>query len=257
MRGPQAAFLESLFGLTGKTAFITGASSGIGAHLAGTLGAAGADVVLAARSADKLNALKDNLAARGIVARVQPLDVTEPASVAAAAEAIGDIDILINNSGVSVEAPLTAMTEHDWDRVMETNLKGAWRVSRAFAPGLKARRGCILNVASILGIGVLKTVGAYAASKAGLIQLTRAMALEMARDGVRVNAIAPGYIETPINAAFFATDAGRSLLRGVPMRRLGQVGELDAAVLGLVGPGGAFTTGSICVVDGGHSLALS
>jgi NAD(P)-dependent dehydrogenase (short-subunit alcohol dehydrogenase family) len=250
-------YLEQVFGLAGKRALITGASSGIGAHLAGSLGRAGAEVILAARRIDNLKHVQAELAGQGICAHVQPLDVTDAASAAQAAQAVGTLDILINNSGVSAEAPLIDMAEADWDRVLDTNLKGAWLVSRAFAPALIDRRGTILNVASILGTGVLKTVGAYAASKAGLIQLTRAMALEMARDGVRVNALAPGYIETPINTAFFATPQGEKMLRGVPMRRLGAPSDLDAAVLGLVGPGAAFTTGSVVVVDGGHGLSLS
>lgn len=253
----QAALFKRLFGLQGKRALITGASSGIGANLARTLGQAGAEVILAARRADRLEAVAETLRADGIVAQTAALDVTDAASVAAAVTTMGPLDILINNSGVSGQDMVIDTTEADWDRVLDTNLKGAWRVSRAFAPGLIARQGTILNVASILGIGVLKTVGPYAASKAGLIQLTRAMALELARDGVRVNALAPGYIETPINTEFFASEAGQRMLRGVPQRRLGQPGDLDAAVLMLLGPGAGFVTGATVVVDGGHTLALS
>jgi NAD(P)-dependent dehydrogenase (short-subunit alcohol dehydrogenase family) len=195
--------------------------------------------------------------ADGLRARVQPLDVTCADSVARAAAQVGALDILVNNSGVSGHTVLVDTPEDEWDRVFDTNLKGAWRVSRAFAGPLIASRGSILNVASILGLGVLKTVGPYAASKAGLIQMTKALALELARDGVRVNALAPGYIETPINKAFFETEAGARMLRGVPQRRLGQPGDLDAAVLMLLGPGAGFVTGSVVVVDGGHTLALS
>lgn len=257
MSATRDALFDRLFSLTGKRALITGASSGIGAHLARTLAEAGAEVILSARRAAPLAALKDNLEADGLLARVIEMDVTSAASVEQAAVDAGPIDVLINNSGVSGEKSVVATTEEDWDRIFDTNLKGAWRVSRAFAPALVEARGAVLNVASILGLGVLKTVGPYAASKAGLIQLTKAMALEMARDGVRVNAIAPGYIETPINSAFFATDAGARMLRGVPQRRLGQPEDLDAAVLMLIGPGAGFVTGSVVVVDGGHTLALS
>ncbi|MEM8582317.1 MAG: SDR family oxidoreductase [Pseudomonadota bacterium] len=257
MRGPDMEFLAGLFGLSGKRAVITGASSGIGAHLASTLARAGAEVILTARSLNRLETVRDGLVANGHAAHVQTIDVTVPSSIAAAAEALGPIDILINNSGVSSEAPLTQTREEDWDRVFDTNLKGAWQVSKAFAPALTVSRGAILNIASILGIGVLKTVGPYAASKAALIQMTRAMALEMARDGVRVNALAPGYIETPINAEFFRTDAGKRLLRGVPMRRLGSPADLDATVLSLLGAGAGFVTGATVVVDGGHTLSLS
>lgn len=257
MSATRDALFDRLFSLTGKRALITGASSGIGAHLARTLAEAGAEVILSARRAAPLAALKDDLEADGLLARVIEMDVTSAASVEQAAVDAGPIDVLINNSGVSGEKSVIATTEEDWDRIFDTNLKGAWRVSRAFAPALVEAQGAVLNVASILGLGVLKTVGPYAASKAGLIQLTKAMALEMARDGVRVNAIAPGYIETPINSAFFATDAGARMLRGVPQRRLGQPEDLDAAVLMLIGPGAGFVTGSVVVVDGGHTLALS
>lgn len=257
MRGPDTEFLSSLFGLSGQRAVITGASSGIGAHLASTLARAGAEVVLTARRTERLERLAADLNGQGYCASAVQMDVTNAASVQEAAASIGPVDILINNSGVSSEAPLANTAEADWDRVFDTNLKGAWLVSKAFAPALIASQGSILNVASILGFGVLKTVGPYAASKAGLIQLTRAMALEMARDGVRVNAIAPGYIETPINAAFFQTEAGQKLLRGVPMRRIGRPADLDAAVLGFLGNGAGFVTGATLVVDGGHTLSLS
>lgn len=253
----QTALFKRLYGLDGKRALVTGASSGIGAHLARTVGQAGAEVILAARSADKLDQHCTQLRSEGIAASIVTMDVTEAASVAAAAASVGPLDILINNSGVSGQNPVIDTSEDDWDRVLDTNLKGAWQVSKAFAPALIAAQGSILNIASILGLGVLKTVGPYAASKAGLIQLTKAMALEMARDGVRVNALAPGYIETPINTAFFATEAGRKMLRGVPQRRLGQPENLDAAVLMLLGPGAGFVTGAVVVVDGGHTLALS
>ncbi|WP_424966627.1 SDR family NAD(P)-dependent oxidoreductase [Dinoroseobacter sp. S375] len=256
MSASQTALFRRLFDLTGKRALITGASSGIGAHLARTLGQAGANVVLAARSQGTLERYCAQLRSEQIGTEIAVMDVTDPGSVQAAAEAVGAVDILINNSGVSEQRMLMETEEEDWDRVLDTNLKGAWRVSKAFAPGLVARQGCILNVASILGLGVLKTVGPYAASKAGLIQLTKAMALEMARDGVRVNALAPGYTETPINAAFFATPAGEKMIRGIPQRRLAQPEDLDAAVLGLVGPGARATTGAVFVVDGGHLLSL-
>jgi NAD(P)-dependent dehydrogenase (short-subunit alcohol dehydrogenase family) len=253
----QDALFRRLFGLEGKRALITGASSGIGAHLARTLAEAGAKVVLCARRLEPLEDLSAALRAEGLRASAQVMDVTRPESVAQAADRVGALDILINNSGVSGQKALVDTSEEEWDRVFDTNVKGAWRVSQAFSGGLIANRGTILNVASILGLGVLKTVGPYAASKAGLIQMTKAMALELAREGVRVNAIAPGYIETPINKAFFATEAGTRMLRGVPQRRLGQPEDLDAAVLMLLGPGAGLVTGSVVVVDGGHTLALS
>lgn len=257
---PVDTLLRDSFGLDGKLALVTGASSGIGAHLAQTLARAGAEVILTARREDRLAHVRDAIAARGGTGHVAAMDVTSAENIAAVfagiAERHGRLDILLNNSGIAVTARAATMAEADWDRVLDTNLKGAFLVSQAAVPLLREARGTIINIASILGLGVLKGVSAYAASKAGLIQLTRAMALELARDAVRVNAIAPGYIATEINGDFFETDAGRRVIAGIPLGRLGETRDLDGALLLLAGPAGAFMTGSTIVVDGGHKLAM-
>lgn len=250
--------LKALFGLEGRVALVTGASSGLGAHFAETLAAAGAEVVLAARRTDRLEDLAARLTKAGRTARTVAMDVTDAGSVTAALETVGPaLDILINNSGVSGTESAEATSEETWDRVIDTNLKGPWLVTRAALPALRARQGAVINIASILGFGVLKNVSSYAASKAGVIQLTKAMALELAPDGIRVNAIAPGYFQTEINAGFFETEAGRRRLKGVPFRRLGRPEELDAALLTLAGPGGAFMTGTTLTVDGGNAIGLT
>ena len=258
--GGPALFSEC-FSLEGKVALVTGASGGLGAHFAETLARAGAEVILAARRRDRLDRVCEAITAAGGRARPLALDVTDAAGIDAAfaelAAGPGRLDILVNNSGIAGSDLLADTSEAEWDRVVDTNLKGAFLVSRAALPLLKASEGAIINIASILGIGVLKRLASYAASKAGLIQLTKAMAVELARDGVRVNAIAPGYVETDLNRAFFETDAGKRLVAGVPMRRLGQASELDGALLLLAGPAGRFMTGATVVVDGGHTLSLS
>lgn len=254
------ALLRENFSLQGRVALVTGASSGIGAHLARTLARAGAEVILTARRLDRLAAVREAIAAEGGTAHVAAMDVTAADGIASVFAEVGErhgrLDILLNNSGVAVTARAATMAEADWDQVLDTNLKGAFLVSQAAVPLLRAAEGTIVNIASILGLGVLKGVSAYAASKAGLIQLTRAMSLELARDGVRVNAIAPGYIATEINGDFFETDAGKRVIAQIPLRRLGDTRDLDGALLLLAGPAGRFMTGSTIVVDGGHSLAM-
>ncbi|MEM0907967.1 MAG: SDR family oxidoreductase [Pseudomonadota bacterium] len=258
---PMNARLSALFGLHGKVALVTGSSGGLGAHFAATLAEAGAHVFLAGRRVAKLREVAGAIAAQGGSADPLEMDVTRKDSIEAAIAAVeaktGHLDILVNNSGVAVTASAASMAERDWDKVIDTNLKGAWSVSRAALPLLETSCGTIINIASILGLSVLKGLSAYAVSKAGLIQLTRAMALELARVGVRVNAIAPGYIKTDINRAFFESDAGAQLIKGIPMRRLADAGELDGALLLLSSGAGSFMTGTTVVVDGGHTLALS
>ena len=219
--------IDPLFSLEGQTALVTGASGGLGRHFAEVLARAGATVVLAARRTDRLAEAVLELEALGHCAKAVVMDVTDAASVAAAfARAEADdapVSILINNSGIVVSASSLDLAEEDWDRVLDTNLKGAWLVSRAFARNAKAarREGAIVNVASILGFRVAGHVSAYAVSKAGLVQLTCAMGLELARFGIRVNALAPGYIATDLNRAFFESEAGKAMIARIPQRRLG------------------------------------
>jgi len=243
-------------GLDGRRALVTGASSGLGAHFARLLAAQGVRVTAAARRADKVAALCERIAAEGGAAEALALDVTDAPAVAAALDGAA-FDIVINNAGVAASAPALDHDAATIDRVIDTNLKGAFHVARAAAAAMAAagRPGVIVNVASILGLRVAGHVSAYAASKAGLVQLTRALAVEWARHDIRVNALCPGYIETEINREFFASDAGQALIRRVPQRRLGQPEDLDGPLLLMVSDLGRSMTGTELVVDGGHAAA--
>lgn len=245
------------FALTGKVALVTGASGGLGRHFAKVLAEAGAELVLAARRQDALADTAAAIHAAGGKARTVPLDVTDAASVDATFAAAGPIDILVNNSGVTTTTPAVELAEAEWDRIVDTNLKGAWLASRAFARQAAAARrpGTIVNIASILGLRVAGQVSAYAVSKAGLIQLTQAMALELARHRIRVNALAPGYIETAINRDFFQSERGQALIARIPQRRLGRMTDLDGPLLLLASDASAFMTGSVVAVDGGHLVS--
>lgn len=248
------------FSLAGETALVTGASSGLGEHFALVLARAGAKVAIAARRVDRLEALAGRIKAAGGIAHPVALDVTDPASVKscfdAAEAALGPIGVLVNNAGITDPAFITRMSEQQWRSVMDVNLDGVFRVGQEAARRMVAggKGGSIVNIASIVGLGAIKTLGAYAASKAAVLALTRTMALELARDKVRVNAIAPGYISTELNDSFWETDAGKRMIAHVPMRRLGNVGELDGPLLLLASKAGSFMTGSTIVVDGGHLL---
>lgn len=248
----------NMFDLTGRKALVTGASSGLGWHFAKALAEAGAHVVVAARRLERLQALADEIKADGGKATPLAMDVTDAASVANAFEEIleagGPADIIVNNSGLSREDWLISMDEDDWDLVMETNLKGVWRVARAGANALMAAEttGSIINVASITGVRSSPMIGAYATSKAGVLHLTKAMAMELARFGVRVNAIAPGYFSTDINAEFLETDPGQRMMKRVPMRRFGNIEELCGPLIMLASDASTYMTGSTITVDGGH-----
>lgn len=250
-----------LFSLEGQTALVTGASGGLGRHFAEVLARAGATVVLAARRTELLAKAVSELEARGHRATAVVMDVTDAASVAAAfaqAEAAGNpVTILVNNSGIVTSASSLDLEEEDWDRVLDTNVKGAWLVSRVFARNARAarREGAIINVASILGFRVAGNVSAYAVSKAGLVQLTRAMGLELARFGIRVNALAPGYIATDLNRAFFESEPGKAMIARIPQRRLGSLDDLDGPLLLLASAASRYMTGSTITVDGGHLVS--
>jgi NAD(P)-dependent dehydrogenase (short-subunit alcohol dehydrogenase family) len=249
------------FDLTGEVALVTGASSGIGRHLAELLAAAGAKVALAARRVDRLSEAAREIEAAGGESLPISLDVTRSdgvvAAVAKAEAELGPLTILVNNAGVVVSKPLFEHTEADWDHVVDTNLKGAWLVAREFAHhlvGLK-RPGRIINISSVLGQRTIGRVPAYCAAKAGLSHLTHVLAMELARYGILVNALAPGYVETDFNRAFFQTEAGRALISRIPLKRLGQTEDLDGAMLLLASPAGAYLTGAVIAVDGGHGVA--
>jgi NAD(P)-dependent dehydrogenase (short-subunit alcohol dehydrogenase family) len=245
------------FDLSGKTALVTGASSGLGTHFARCLGDAGATVVLAARRADRLHALRAELAKDSIVARAIDLDVRSAESVAKALDAAGSIDIVVNNAGISIVKPALEMPEQDWDAVVDTHLRGAWLVAQGAAKRWVAEKkpGVIVNIGSILGLRTIGQVAPYNASKAGLIHLTRALAMEWARYQIRVNAICPGYIETEMNSAFWQTPGGQKLIDRIPQRRIGKPEELDGALLLLASDAGSFMTGSVITVDGGHTVS--
>jgi NAD(P)-dependent dehydrogenase (short-subunit alcohol dehydrogenase family) len=253
---------NELFSLAGSTALVTGASSGLGRHFARVLAGAGAGVVLAARRLDRLQELESEIRAGGGQAWAVALDVSRPASVKGAFDtaeaAAGPVTVLVNNAGVPLSRFFVDMTEDEWRGVMDVNLDGVFRVGQEAARRMIANGagGSIVNVASILGFGAIKSLSAYAASKAAVISLTRSMALELARARIRVNALAPGYFSTEFNDAFLAGEAGRRLLSHVPMGRAGELRELDGPLLLLASRAGAFMTGSVVTVDGGHLLAM-
>jgi len=218
-------------------------------------------VALGARNVAACAALAERITAAGGTALPVALDVTDAASaaagVAAAAEAFGRLDVLVNNAGVTATVPLLDLSEESWDKVVDTNLKGAFLTAQAAARRMAQDKagGVIVNVASILGHRVAGQVAAYAASKAGLVQLTRSMALEWARHGIRANALCPGYVETDLNRDFFATEAGQALVRRIPNRRLGQLEDLAGPLLFLCSEASAYMNGAALAVDGGHLVS--
>ena len=248
--------MAGLFDLSGRRALVTGASGGLGRHFAMVLARAGAEVVVAARRVDALAQTCDVMAAEGLRGTALALDVTEAASIASVFGGQA-FDIVVNNAGVTHDGPALETAMEDWSRVIDTDLTGVFAVARAAALRMVAggRGGSIVNVASIVGLRVAGNLSAYAAAKAGVVHLTKALALEWARHGIRVNALCPGYIETDLNRAFFASDAGRALIRRVPQRRLGQMADLDGPLLLLASDAGRFMTGTEVVADGGHLVS--
>jgi len=250
------------FGLSGKTALVTGASSGLGVSFARTLSAAGAKVALAARRTDRIETIASDLRTAGGAAAAVTMDVTDTHAVGsafdAAETALGPVDIVVNNAGVPSSSFVTTLSDQDWRAVMDVNLDGVFKVAREAAQRMQARGqgGSIVNIASVLGIGVLKAVAPYATSKAAVIQLTKAMALELARDGIRVNAIAPGYFATEMNDAFLESDAGQKLLSTIPFARAGRHEELAGPLMLLASDAGSFVTGTVLPVDGGALLSM-
>ncbi|QCF27489.1 SDR family NAD(P)-dependent oxidoreductase [Hydrocarboniclastica marina] len=253
--------LSPLFDLAGKCILVTGASSGLGRHFAKMLAQSGARVAVAARRVERLDELVADIRRKGGEAEAIALDVTDRASVVACLEEVirrlGGIDVVVNNAGVSDTKAALDYTDADWNAILQTNLKGAWLVAQESARAMAdaGRGGSIINVTSILASRLAGGVGPYCAAKAGLSHLTRAMALELARYNIRVNALAPGYVMTEINEAFLRSDAGDRLKKRIPMRRFCQPQDLDGALVLLASDASQAMTGAELVVDNGHACS--
>jgi len=252
------------FRLEGKIAMVTGASSGLGAHFAQTLAAAGATVIVAARRMKKLQKVSDKINSEGGHAVPIELDVADPSSVAHAFDeaeaAAGPIGILVNNAGVPSYSWFLDVSEDEWRQLMDVNLDGVFRVGQEAARRMKAakRGGSIVNISSITGVGgLVKKLAPYAVSKAGVVQLTKVMALELARDNIRVNALAPGYFSTEMNEGHLASEAGQKLIAKIPQARVGELHELDGPLLLLASDAGSFMTGEVIAVDGGALVSMA
>ncbi|HEX2215353.1 MAG TPA: SDR family NAD(P)-dependent oxidoreductase [Xanthobacteraceae bacterium] len=253
-----------LFDLTGRVALVTGASSGLGLRFAEVLAANGASVVLVARRKERLAALKDRIEAAGGRALAFSADVSDGEAMRrafdAAEKAFGTVTVLVNNAGVAQEAQrVVELAADEWRRVLDTNVDAvfAWAQEAARRMLAAQKPGAIINIASVLGFGVAKGTAAYAVSKAAVVQFTKALALELAFKGVRVNAIAPGWIVTEINRDYLTTDKGRAMTREIPMGRFGEERDLDGALLLLASDAGRYMTGATVLVDGGQVVQLT
>jgi len=247
--------------LSGAVVLVTGASSGLGEHFAKLLAAHGAKVAIAARRIDRLKELQREIDQAGGQALAVGMDVTNEDSVELALETIGKafgtISILVNNAGMADSKSFLKLDESSWRRTLDVNLHGAWRVAHRVSQIMVRDQvtGSIVNIASILGLRVGFGHSAYAVSKAGVIQMTKSMALELSGKQVRVNAICPGFIKTEINADFFATEEGQNYIKTTPAGRVGSLSELDGPLLLLCGNAGSFVNGVALAVDGGHLVS--
>ena len=253
---------SDIFNLTGRVALVTGASSGLGARFAEVLAANGASVALVARRAERLDALKAKIEAGGGRAVAIEADVLDRGAMLrafdAAEAAFGTVTILVNNAGVAHSGRAVELPEAEWRRVIGTNLDAVFFWAQEAARRMLAveKKGAIVNIASVLGFGAAKGVVAYATAKAGVVQMTKALGLELAFKGVRVNAIAPGWFVTEINREYLTSPEGAALTREIPAGRFGADGDLDGALLLLVSDAGGYIAGTTIVVDGGQLTAL-
>lgn len=251
-----------MFSLDGRVALVTGASSGLGTQFVRALADNGAAVALVARRVERLTALRDEIEARGGRAVAIEADVTDRATMArafdAAEAAFGTVTILVNNAGVAHSGRATDMPPAEWRRVLGTNLDAVFYTAQEGARRMLAakKQGAIINIASVLGLAVAKGVVAYATAKAGVVQLTKALAVELAFKGVRVNAIAPGWFVTEMNDDYLMSEAGAAIKREIPMGRFGNAGDLDGALLLLASDAGSYITGATIVVDGGQVVGI-
>ncbi len=248
---------SQLFSMRGERVLVTGASSGLGWHFATVLARAGADVALAARRIEKLAELAAQLEDEGVRVHTVSMDVASTKSVesgvASSVEALGGISVLINNAGITDTVPFVKQSEESWQAIIDTNVNGAWRVARAVTQHMmETGRGNIVNVASVMSTRVAGHLTAYCTSKGAILQMTHSLGHDLSRYGIRVNAIAPGYIHTPFNETFFKSEAGQKIIDRIPQKRLGEPEDLDGAILLLASRASKYMTGSVVTVDGGH-----
>lgn len=246
--------MNNIFSLAGKRVLITGASSGFGAHFASVLAQAGADLVLAARRLDKLEDTAVKVRALRRDAVTVEMDVASHSSIENAFASMPPIDVVINNAGINREGSMDALSEDDWDAVIDTNLKGVWAVSKFAVQRWRQekRPGNIINIASVLGLRIGAQLPPYVASKAAVVQLTKSIALDYARDNIRCNAICPGYFMTDINREFMQSPLGEKLIKRIPFRRLGNLPDLDGPLLMLASDASRYMSGAAIPVDGAH-----
>jgi 3-oxoacyl-[acyl-carrier protein] reductase len=251
-----------MFSLQGRVALVTGASSGLGTQFAKALADNGASVALVARRADRLEALKKEIEAKGGKAIAVEADVTDGAGMSAAFDAaekaFGTVTILVNNAGIAHGGRATDMTPEEWRKVLSVNLDAVFYNAQEAARRMLAakQQGAIVNIASVLGLAVAKGAVAYATAKAGVVQVTKALAVELAFKGVRVNAIAPGWFVTEMNDDYLMSEKGAAIKREIPMGRFGNAGDLDGALLLLCSDAGSYITGATVVVDGGQVVQI-
>jgi 3-oxoacyl-[acyl-carrier protein] reductase len=253
---------SDIFNLTGRIALVTGASSGLGERFAQVLAANGAAVALVARRADRLKSVQDRIAKAGGHAIAIEADVLDRKAMThafyQAEKAFGTVTILVNNAGVAHATRALEITDAEWRRILSVDLDAVFFWAQEGARRMLAanKKGAIINIASVAGLGVSKGIAAYATAKAGVVQLTKALGLELAFKGVRVNAIAPGWFVTDINRDYLMSEAGTALKREIPMGRFGDDGDLDGTLLLLASDAGAYMTGTTVVVDGGQTVTL-